>query len=448
MTPALDSVRAELAALVGASEVRTDRAACEAVAVDGVVPDCIATPSTAEQVASVLACSNEHQLALIPCGNGTKLSTGNSPRRYDASLSLCKLNRVIHYEPADLTVTVEAGMKFGDFQELAGRNGLWLPLDPRGGNASTLGGIIAANAAGPLRQGFGGPRDMVLGLKIATTDGQIAKTGGRVVKNVAGYDLGKLLTGSFGTLGVIVEASLKLFTKPPARATYLMRTGTLEAARDLRSRIRRSPLDPLRLVVVDSPGAALLRDSDPANDQKKSEVWIEVGGSDRVIARCERELRNLCAAAGVPLDRAEESDDIWDRISDLARWLKTKYPDVSILKAALPPAASEEFLIRARQLTEAEQISLAGFAQAGVGIVHACLLWQTLSSGAAGLVVRLRRIAADLGGTLTIDRCPASLKSQMDVWGARGDDLEAMRKVKAAWDPRGILSPGRFVGGI
>jgi glycolate oxidase FAD binding subunit len=113
-------------------------------------------------------------------------------------------------------------------------------------------GIIAANAAGPLRQGFGGPRDMVLGLKIATTDGKIAKTGGRVVKNVAGYDFGKLLTGSFGTLGVMVEASLKLFPKPPERATFAMRAGTLGIARDLRRSILRSPLDAMRLVLLDA----------------------------------------------------------------------------------------------------------------------------------------------------------------------------------------------------
>ena len=135
--------------------------------------------------------ASEHHLAVIPRGNGTKISMGNPPRRYDVALSLAELNRIIHYEPADLTISVESGMNFGEIQNLAGRSGLWLPLDPRGGAESSIGGIIAANAAGPLRQGFGGPRDMVLGLKIATTDGKVVKTGGRVVKNVAGYDLGK-----------------------------------------------------------------------------------------------------------------------------------------------------------------------------------------------------------------------------------------------------------------
>ncbi len=448
MTVALDSVRTELAALLGVAGVLTDRAACAAFAVDGIVPDFIATPSTAEHVASILAFANEHQLALIPCGSGTKLSTGNPPKRYDAALSLRKLNRLIHYEPADLTITVEAGMTFGEFQELVGRDGLWLPLDVRGGAQSSIGGIIAANAAGPLRQSFGGPRDMVLGLKIATTDGKIAKTGGRVVKNVAGYDLGKLLTGSFGTLGVIVEASLKLFTKPPARATYLIRAGTLEVARDLRGRIRCSPLDPLRLVVACSDAGVRLRDSAPDGGMSETDLWIEVSGSDRVTRRCEQELTNLSAAAGADLERVGKAEEVWDRIADPARWLQSKYPELSILKAALPPRASEEFLSRARQQAESEQIGFAGFAQAGVGIVHACLLQQTLTPGTAGVVARLRHAAEDLGGTLIIEHCPVALKSQIDAWGARGDDLDAMRKLKSAWDPLEILSPGRFVGGI
>src|SRR5208283_2789389 len=198
------------------------------------------------------------------------------------ALSLRDMKRVIHYEPADLTVSVEAGMRFGDFQNLIGQSGLWLPLDPRGGADSSIGGIIAASAAGPLRQGYGGPRDMVIGLKIATTDGRIAKTGGRVVKNVAGYDLGKLLTGSMGTLGVIVEACLKLFPKPPERATFTMRAGTLGIARDLRRGILRSPLDPMRLVLLDAQAKALLEDSTQPPERPDAELWIELGGSHRV----------------------------------------------------------------------------------------------------------------------------------------------------------------------
>jgi len=448
MTLAVDSVRADLEMLAGQHHVLPDTAGRGAFSVDGKTPDCAVAPSTAEQVAAVLHYAAEHRLALIPRGHGTKLAQGNPPRRYDVALSLRELNRVIHYEPADLTITVEAGMTFGAFQDLVGKDGLWLPLDPRGGREATIGGIIAANAAGPLRQGFGGPRDMVLGLKIATTDGKIAKTGGRVVKNVAGYDLGKLLTGSFGTLGVVVEASLKLFPKPPERAAFSLRADTLGMARELRRSILRSPLDAMRLVLLDLPAVALLDDRAPAQERPGLELWIELGGSHRVIERCLHELRQLASAVGATLARREESDEAWGHVSNLALWLQPKYRDVTVLKAALPLVASEEFVSRAQREAESEGIALAGFAQVGVGIVHLCALQATPAANVAAWVIRLRQAAADLRGTLVVEHCPLDLKSNVDVWGPSGDDLEALRKMKAVWDPQEVLSPGRFVGGI
>ena len=448
MTLAVDSVRADLAVLLGPSRVQAGAAACAAMSVDGKVPDCTVYPAMAEQVAAVLHYSGEHHLGLVARGKGTKLSMGNPPRRYDIALSLGELNRVVHYEPADLTISVEAGIPFGEFQNLVGGNGLWLPLDPRGGAGATLGGIIAANAAGPLRQGFGGPRDMVLGLKIATTDGKVAKTGGRVVKNVAGYDLGKLLTGSFGTLGVIVEACVKLFPKPPERATFTMRAGTLGIARDLRRSILRSPLDALRLVLLNAPAVALLDDLTPAPEKPDAELWIELGGSHRVIERCMLDLRHLTSAVGATLARREESEKAWERVSNLAFWLQPKFRDVTVLKAALPVVASEEFLSRAEQEAEAERVALASFAQVGMGIIHLCALQETLTDNLAGWAARLRQAARDLGGTLVIEHCPLELKSRLEVWGSGGDDLAAMRKMKSAWDPNEVLAPGRFVGGI
>lgn len=448
MTLAIAPLRADLSALLDQAHVVAEPAACAAFQVDGKIPDCAVAPTAPEQVAAVLRYASEHQLALMPRGNGTKLSLGNPPRRYDLSLSLRELNRAVHYEPADLTISVEAGMRFGEFQELVGRDGLWLPLDPRGGREATIGGIIAANAAGPLRQGFGGPRDMVLGLKIATTDGKVVKTGGRVVKNVAGYDLGKLLTGSFGTLGVIVEACVKLFPRPPERATFAIRAATLDVARGLRRSILRSVLDPMRLVLLDSRATALLGRPAPGDAQAEAELWVEVGGSHRVIERCMHELKQLASAVGAPLSRVEAPEEPWQHMSDPVCWLQQKCHDLTILKIALPIASSEELISRAQQEAESERIPLACFAQVGVGIVHLCVLPETPSHNLEGLVGRLRQAAAGLGGTLVIEHCPLDLKTHVDVWGAGGDDLEALRRMKSVWDPTGVLSPGRFVGGI
>lgn len=446
MTAAVDSVRTEFESLLGESRVVADGAACAALAVDGKIPSYILYPDSAEKVAAILYCAAANDLAVIPSRNGTKLATGATPRRYDIALSLKEMNRVWHFEAADLTISLEPGMKFGDFQEFIGRNGLWLPLDPRGGARASMGGIIAANATGLLRQGFGGPRDMVLGLKIATTDGKIVKTGGRVVKNVAGYDLGKLIVGSHGSLGVIVEVNLKLYPKPPERVTFAISVSALNQARDLRRSILRSPLDALRLILLDSTAVDLLCSDRQSYTQPDREVRIEVGGSNRVIQRCERELAQLASSVGASLERCEGAEAEWNCISDLPAWLRQKYPDVVVLKAALPIAASEEFLSVAQQ--PVERIRLAGFAQVGVGIIHICVLPETLNADLDALVALLRITAGNLGGTLVVEHCPTEIKGRTDVWGPTGDDFEVMRKMKSVWDPKGILAPGRFVGGI
>lgn len=444
-------IPSELAALVGESKLTSEPAACAAFVVDGKTPACVVYPPSAEQVAAVLRYAADHQLAVLPCRNATKLDTGNPPRRYDIALSLKELNQVWHYEPADLTISAEPGMKFGDFQYFVGRNGLWLPLDPRGGGKASLGGILATNSAGTLRLRYGSPRDMVLGLKIATTEGKIIKTGGRVVKNVAGYDLGKLFLGSYGSLGVIVEASLKLYPLPAERATFVLRARTLSMARDLRARILHSPLDLFRLTLLDPRAATLVRAGPSvAGEAKEPEVWVEVGGSARVIERCEQELADLGRTAGAPVARTEpgEAENFWERIADPGAWLKDAYPDVVILRAPLPIARCEEFLSRAQQEVESESVGLAGLAQPGAGTVTLCLLEPKRATEFSGLVLRLRRAAKDLGGTLVVEHCLWEFKGGIEVWGSPGDDFDAMRKVKGVWDPKGILSPGRFLGAL
>lgn len=449
MTSTLQSALSGLASLVGAARAATDPATCVSLAIDGVTPRCVLYPSSAEQVAAALQYAAEHDLAVIPCRNATKLGVGNVPRRYDVALSLKEMNRVRHYEAADLTVTAETGMTLGDFQDSIARDRLWLPLDPPGAARASLGGILATNASGPLRLLYGAPRDMVLGMKIATTEGKVIKTGGRVVKNVAGYDLAKLLVGSYGTLGVIVEASFKLFPLPSERATFALSTGALSIARDLRRRILQSPLQPMRVVLLNPLAATLvLAGTLLAREVAEPEIWVEVGGSARVIERCARELDELGRAAGAPPRRLEsaEGPPCWLRISDLRGWIPDTFPGAVILKVALPDAASEEFLSRASQEAENDKVRLASFAQLGVGILHLCLLKTESAAKLIALIRRLRVAAQDLGGALMLERCHWDIKSRVDVWGPTGDDFSLMGKVKAAWDPKRILAPGRFVG--
>ena len=188
--------------------------------VDGVKPQFTATPSSSAELADVLACANEHDAAIIPWGAGSSMLLGNVPERYDIALSTARLDRVIEYEPADLTVTVEAGLTLAKLQELLKEHGQFLPID--GPSQATIGGLLAVGHGGPSQQAYGRPRDWLLGCRIALVDGTVVHTGGRVVKNVAGYDLSRMMVGSLGTLGVIVEVTLKVAPLPAREETLLI----------------------------------------------------------------------------------------------------------------------------------------------------------------------------------------------------------------------------------
>jgi glycolate oxidase FAD binding subunit len=449
LNTAVESIRTELANTVGESRVVSDAAARAGAAVDGVTPASVIYPASAEQVAETLKYASDRGLALIPFRNGTKLGVGNVPRRYDLALSLKDLNQVWHYEPADLTVSVEPGMKLGDFQHFVARDRLWLPLDPAGGARASIGGILAANASGPLRLRYGTARDMVVGMKIATAEGKLIKTGGRVVKNVAGYDLAKLLIGSYGTLGVIVEASFKLFPRPAESSTVVVFAATLEVAREFRRRLLASPLTPMRVLMVEAAAEALVSANWPAEDRREGfRVWVEAGGAAAFVERHWRELAQLAHLAGAsaePMD-ASQAEANWTRATDLGGWLPDVVPNPVLVQGRLPVAAGETFVERALAEGERHRVRIACFGQIAAGVISLCLAEPADAPSGLALLNRLREVAQSLGGVLVVERCPAELKSKLDVWGPVGDDFEVMKQVKAAWDPKGVLAPGRFVG--
>lgn len=451
MIAAVETIHGELSAIVGETAVAAHPEACRSFAVDGLEPKLVVYPSSAEEVAAVLKCASDRGLAVIPVRNGTKLRIGNLPSRYDLALSLKNLNRVWHYEPADLTAVVEPGMKFGDLQHFLARDGLWLPLDPPGGDRASVGGILATNGTGPLRARFGAPRDMTLGMKVATTEGKIIKTGGRVVKNVAGYDVGKLVIGSWGTLGVIVEACFKLFTRPAGRATFVFGVPTLEVARQLRRTIFASPLEPLRMALLDHAAARMLRGeghSQAPTISTELEFWIEAGGSENVLSRYSREMSQLAQGAGVSVERVDAAAALWDRLADFAAHVSENSGAAVVLKATLPLDFSEDFLRDAFG-----QIKVQAFVcQPGTGVVTLALSEEAIGrnavaspENAARVVAQLRDIAERLGGTLIVEGYPSEWKALMDVWGRPVSGVEIMRKVKAVWDARGTLSAGRFL---
>lgn len=426
----------------------TEPATCANFAVDGLLPQGVLFPRSAEGVARALKHASDRGLAVIACRNATKLSTGNIPQRYDVALSLKEMNAVWRCEPGDLTASVEPGMKLGDFQHMLARHGLWIPLDPPGGAKSSLGGIVAANAAGPLRLKYGAPRDFVLGMKVATAAGKIVTTGGRVVKNVAGYDLTRLLIGSYGTLGVIVEISFKLFPLQAGRASWRADVRSIDQARDFRRRMLDSPLGPARMVLLDRGAAAIATGG--ANAGSAWEIWLEFCGSERVLNRSARLLEDLAQTAGISFLalKSDAAESGWNRIADFAPDLPREAGPVVVLKATLPIARSEEFVAIVAGEAETAGARCACFCQCGVGIVHACVMAPQIAPALVTAVANLRQSALDRGGAMVIERCPIELKPELDAWGPPGSGFGLMRQLKDLWDPTGTLAPGRFVGGL
>ncbi|MEX0749916.1 MAG: FAD-binding oxidoreductase, partial [Dehalococcoidia bacterium] len=303
----IDEFRAAVASSVNDDLLR-DRD-LDAFVVDGIVPDLVVTPSSEHELATVLAEAHEHALAVIPFGAGTHRSLGNLPAGFDIALSTTRLDRIVAHEPADLTVTVEPGVRLDDLQTLLATSNQFLPLDPPCGNDATVGGLIASAAFGPLRHGFGTVRDWLIGVRVVHADGAISKAGGRVVKNVAGYEMTKLYTGSLGTLGVISEATFKLMPSPAARQTVAAYFHSPHAAATFAFAAQDAGLSLEAAELLSPPGAFAVL------GQSRWAVLLRVGGSPGGVARTLREMTSL--ANGLHASVEHIDNDAWRRWSDV-----------------------------------------------------------------------------------------------------------------------------------
>ncbi len=422
----MDAAWSDLQALVGAENMR---AATAEDAVDGVVPQMVIEPGGAEEVAGVLKIATGAGLAVIPRGGRTKMDWGNLLRNSERSgtliLSTSRLNRVVEHAWGDMTATVEAGCTFQRVQETLAQHGQRLALDPLWPEQATIGGILATNDTGPLRVRFGSLRDLIIGITLALPDGTLAKSGGKVVKNVAGYDLPKLATGSLGTLGIITQTIFRLHPVPRETRTLSFSTADGAAANALVLAIQDCNIVPTGVQIRAASSA-----------MPEVDLRFE-GTAPGCEAQIEQTLR-ICSGAR----RVEPPENVWNARSEL--WSGTE--SLIVCKFTLLPAELGTFLTSIRKLSEALQWSWRLVAQSvGVGYLR-------LDGGNSGNVVsalqNLREELESRGGSLVLLRCPLAIKSKIDVWGSAGDALPLMRNIKAQFDPEGVLNPGRFIGGI
>ena len=440
----------QLEAIVGPGRVASGVAHTAAYAVDGVLPECIVHPGTQDEVSRVVAACARAGAAMIPWGGGTAMGLGNAPARAQVVIRLDRLDRVVEWDPANLVVTAEAGMRLAALQELIARDRAVLPLDPPGADRVTLGGLVAANQNGPGRLLYGTVRDWLLGLRVVLPDGERIHCGGRVIKNVSGYDMNKMFIRSLGTLGIVTEATFKLLPMPavrggliglfpdPARAWAVVRA--VQA-----SFLLPEALDLLNPAAVDLLAPALGHPSAPGS----CALAVALAGSPETVARQVRDFTTLIEAEGgtaLPLS-AGQSGPAWHTIRNLLD-AAPAYPARILCKITVPIARTGE-LAGAAGAVPGLRATLV--AHAGSGVIWAQYLPDPEAASAAPadeVLEELRGKAVAAGGSLVLQDAPAPLKQTMDAWGAPGDGLDLMRRIKAEFDPLGLFSPGRFVGGI
>jgi glycolate oxidase FAD binding subunit len=396
--------------------------------VDGVVPAWVVRPGGVDQVQTVVRSG----APLVASGLGAHLDVGGVPREIGVLLRLDRLHRVLDHQAADMTVTVEAGCPLGTLWERLATAGQWLPLDPPWPARTTLGGLVAANLSGPLRASQGTARDLLLGIAVVGADGALVRGGGRVVKNVAGYDLPKLHVGALGTAGVIVEVTCKVRPRPEREIAVVIACRSARAAADVALAVR-DDLDPLWLEVAGSRGV-----SDGPGDG--AAVAVGLGGSPAQVEDGSGRVRALAGAHGCRAVAVDDGAALRARLGHF-----DVEPAAAVLRAATLPVEVGSVLEAAEAAGRERGVAVRTLAHAANGIVRIAV---TRAGDVAPMVRALRPSLETAGGSLVVHRAIPEVKAGIDVWGRGGCDVTLMRRIKAAFDPTGVLAPGRFVGGL
>jgi glycolate oxidase FAD binding subunit len=418
-----DALIAETAAsLVGVDAVRLGT---PSDAIEGVVPRAIVEPDSSEAVASVLEWASREKLVVLVRGSGTKIGWGPAPRLIDVMISTARLNKVVAHRHGDLTATIQSGATLHDVNRALAQHRQWIPLDPPWADRATIGGIVATNDSGPRRHRYGAPRDLIIGVEFARADGRLAKGGGIVVKNVAGYDLPRLLTGSFGSLGVIVTATFKLYPLTAASRTLIVEPSNASDLGALALKLSASHLTPTALEFATHPLRLIVR-----FESIETSVEQQAETAAKLIAENGYEAQSLSESG---------ETQFWQSHARLA-----DDEGGALLKISVLPTDIAETLSLIDRLAGPRGYTAAGRAGAGV-----FLLRITKDIELQKRVIDGLRDAVQIGrGSAVVVKGTPELRTQVNVWGPIGDGLALMKAVKQQFDPAGILSPGRGPGGL
>ena len=410
----------EVASRVGEGAARPGG---EPDSVDGVCPTAVAEPSSAESLAGLLRWASQEGLTIAIRGGGTKLDWGRLMPGADLLVSTSRLSSAVEHRHGDLTATIEAGATLAHVNQILSAHRQWLPLDPPWSARATIGGIVATNDSGPSRYRHGAPRDVVIGVTVVRADGELAKAGGIVVKNVAGYDVSRLVTGAFGSLGVVVDATFKLSPVAPASRTVLMELGSIEAMAPVVSAVVSSGLTPSAIELQWPPARLLVR-----FESVESAVEPQVDEVCRLGAAGDSSCRST-------VYRDDEESTLWE--AHARRWDEpgTLVKISTLLDAVVPT------LTWLREACAGRNVEMSAQGRAGLGVVDVRMDGEIEPQ--AQLIRELRDRFEIGSGSAVVRRAAPELRRSVDPWGPIGDGLPVMQAIKQRFDPDGRLNPGR-----
>lgn len=445
-----------LTGIVGEANAVRDPAQLTRYEIDGKTPSAAVRPGSEAEVADIVRFAGDEKLASVVSGAQTKLGMGMPPQRYDLAVDLSRLDRIIAYDPEDLTLSAEAATPLSKIASALAEHGQFIPLAVPFMARATIGGTIASGVDSPLRQSYGTARDFVLGMNFVTGDGIAAKSGGRVVKNVSGYDIHKFMIGSLGTLGAITRVNFRTFPLPRQTRTFAAEFRGSREACEFRNAIARSVLRPRTLEIVSESARGQFlptEEARPASGDDRWSVYVSFAGDENVLKRDYQELEALGrrehrGPESLRELHAAEEQSVMSIVSEFPAAILKRFPAAAILKISALPAELGELA----SYTASIEMPW-GVVMRGLGVAYLALWPPDGTEGSLQVLGQhCARIFALAGKPpfrqVTLPWCPSALKRDINIWGPLPASFELMKKLKTVFDPGGILSSGRFMGGI
>lgn len=471
----------DLSGSIGEAFVKIDPGTTSAYAVDGLKPAAVVFPKNAGEVSEVVKYANRENLSVVPWGSGTKMNMGNPPRRLDLVVCTSRMNHMKDVDTANLTLTVEAGVKFRDIQARLAteedrcyipledltteaddlicsdreNKGAFLPIDPPFSDRATIGGIIATNSSGPRRLLYNNPRDVIIGVRFVSPTGDIVGLGGKTVKNVSGYDVSKLMVGSMGSLGILCDMTLRLLPLPERMETLIISFDSIDGVSEFSNRVFETQLLPAAVEVLNR-GAFDLLGIESGGDFTPSRYIAAIGleAYSEAVDRMKKEMLEMAAACGAGGNLPLQEDlhgSFWLKVGNLMLSAAEKNTGLLALHLNYQISNWKEIFENTEQTLAAANIPHTFLVHTGIGVCKLNLLLsgedKDQMNQAVEIVDAIRALCVKAGGNAAVHNAPVDVKTRLKIW-QEGPDIHLIKRVKEQLDPAGIMNPGRFVGNL